>query len=175
MIDGSAPLLTSSRQAQVIARALIAFLETHQQALLGLMVSGNSLDRYQVEVHTLAGISRLFPDHAQFMRICVSPAAGSGGSTVMSCALVVGEQWFLFEGPSTREEIFAGIQKTAAKGVRKSSQFEWHQESYLPLHENAKIQNYLVQHFLPLAASVQAQSIDESTPLAQSTPRPSRL
>lgn len=166
---------SSPGQTQVIARAVIGFLATHQQALLGLLETGNGLDRYQVEVHTLAGVSRLFPAHAKFMRIYVSPATGGGGSTVMSSALMVGEQWFLFEGPRTREEIFADMQKTAAKGARKSTQFEWHQESYLPLHENTKIQTYLVQHFLPLVARLQAQSIDENTPPAQSTPRPSRL
>lgn len=175
MIDGSAPLLTSSRQAQVIARAVDEFLETHRQSLLGLLNSHNGLDHYQVEVHTLAGISRLFPEHARFLRICVSPAIGSRGSTVMSSALEVGGQWFVFDGPRAREDVFADMQKTASRSTKKAGRFDWQQESNLPLHENATIQSYLRQHFLPLVARLQAQSIDESTPSAQGAPRPSRL
>lgn len=165
----------SLREPGIMVRCVQEFLSAHRAALLDLLNKEGSLDRYQVEVHTLSGIARLFPDEARFMRLCVSPSRGGKGSVVMSCALEVEGQWFELDAARTREEIFTDLQKSAARGAKRSTQFQWQQERYLPAKAHSIIQPYLVQHFLPIVAKHQAKQIEDNTPASAANARPPRL
>lgn len=164
----------------VLASAVEQLLNDHQARLIALCGSDSQKISYQAQIHTLAGIARMFPDQSRLLQIMVSPQEGQRGSTVMTNVLEVGGAWFEFEGRVDQEDFMkqlremasfdedrdgpeSGRASTESSAADRATSFNEVIKPHMTAKEHVSIQPYLAMHLPALVAKHGRAMMDEET------------